>query len=428
MKKLITMITLLALVIGLAVAANAAVGTVVYGYKTDKAPNLDEIDDSWGEPAVYVSVDSPNAQRYKFWDEYEDTAGYEHGGTGPNGRTTIQPEPSDFWLYALYDSKNIYIGVKSPDVEPCGSETIHRGDGIHMWFEPMDVIIDPTASNGDPDADEEKREMLSSMYSYYLNLAFNDYDVDTLFASKQSYTQITWTEDGYLHCIVAIPLANYGLKGQNLHGMEFGITVRRVSSKSPYDEGYAGWLQWGVGMKNYTPLPTSMNTLVLVDPAQGEVNVEIETIPVETDAPETDAPETQAPETEAPETEAPETDAPETDAPETDAPETDAPETDAPETDAPETEAPETEAPETDAPETDAPETDAPETEAPETDAPETDAPETDAPETDAPATDAPAATPAEPAKNNTGLIVGIVAAVVVVGAIVGVVVGKKKK
>ena len=157
MKKILALVICFAMAIGFAVVANAAVGTVVYGYKVDKAPNIEEIDESWGEPAIYVTKDSPNAQSYKFWDEYEDTAGYEHGGTGPNGRTTIQPEPSDFWLYVCYTDKNLYIGIKSPDVEFSGSETVHRGDGVHMWLEPMDVVEDPTSGNGAPaDASEDR--------------------------------------------------------------------------------------------------------------------------------------------------------------------------------------------------------------------------------------------------------------------------------
>ena len=47
MKKISLLILLAVITVILAVAANAAVGEVAYGRKTDKAPNMDEIDDSW---------------------------------------------------------------------------------------------------------------------------------------------------------------------------------------------------------------------------------------------------------------------------------------------------------------------------------------------------------------------------------------------
>jgi len=467
MKKLVTLILVIAMMIGFAVVANAleTYGTVVYGYKVDKAPNMEMIDESWGEPVLYVDKNSPNTELAKYWTVWNDTAEGEHAGTGPEGRTSIEPEDSDFWLYICYDSKYIYFGFKSPDEFPYGCVELHRGDGIHMWLQPIETMKDPAhgACGRGSDTTEEERKALQSNYYFYWNLAFNDYDTDKGNAADNINEAYIWFYDDMMHATIAIPRTYYGLHNRSLEGVTLGISVLRCSSWCEMDEGYAGWLNWGEFMGSYTTKPDGVNTVVFVDAKQGEYVPPVETDAPETEAPETDAPETDAPETDAPETEAPETDAPETDAPETEAPETDAPETDAPETDAPETDAPETEAPETDAPETDAPETEAPETDAPETDAPavddtqpaadpedtpvedmptpdapetdapvapETDAPETDAPvvETDAPATDAPA-TPAEPAaKNNTGLIIGIVAVVVVVGAVVGIVLGKKKK
>ena len=420
MKKLITLSILIALTACLTLAVNAAVGTVVYGHKTDEKPNMEYIDESWGEPVIYVDKDSPNTELAKYWTVANDTCNGEHAGTGPNGRTSIEPEPSDFWMYVLYDSKYIYLAFKSPDEFPLGCDFPSSGDGMYLWLQPLETMTDP--HNGSmgigPGLSESALETLSSNFFFWWNLAYNDYDVDRGGAAVNTPEACIYFYDDMMHAMIAIPRTNLGLHGVDLHGMEFGICVVRLSSWTTMDEGQAGWLCWGESLSEYTTKCNGVNTLIFVDPEQGEIEVNIETNP-----PETDAPETEAPETDAPETDAPETDAPETDAPETDAPETDAPETDAPETDAPETDAPETDAPETDAPETDTPETDAPETDAPETDAPETDAPETDAPETDAPAAHA------EPAKKgNTGLIIGIVAAVVVVGAVVGIVLGKKKK
>jgi len=430
MRKLITLSLLISSLLCLALSVEATVGTVIYGYKTDEKPNMEKIDETWGEPSIYITKDTPNAELHKYWSEKIDTCNFSQPGTS---RQLIEPEPSDFWLYVTYDDKNIYFGIKSPDTEISGSGEVHRGDGARIWLQPLELMKNPYSDYGLPshltEYDDEYLEM-ESYYNFYWNLAVDNKSTDTLFAAQNVYEVDINFYDGYMHATIAIPKINMGLqRNDDPHGIEFGICVMRISSRGSGDEGYAGWLTWGATLRDYTPTPKSVNTLILIDP---------ELLPPETDAPETDAPETDAPETDAPETDAPETDAPETDAPETDAPETDAPETDAPETDAPETDAPETDAPETDAPETDAPETDAPETDTPETDAPETDAPETDGPETDAhetdapeidaPETDAPAA-PIEPdKKNNTGLIIGIVAAVIAVGAIAGLVITKKKK
>ena len=434
MKKLLTLVLAITMMIGIAVAANAAFGVVVEGWKVDEKPNMELIDESWGEPvAANITSATENTWLWDYWNEITDQ-GYGYMDRGAKGRDICEPEDYPIDLYICWDDKYLYVAFDVVDYSISGNADRHRGDGIHLWVEPAEVVKDPTfgvEDNGD-DKDYYTEYGYPLDYRQYI-WTFDPSDWDCHAegaAEKCEYYIVPDLEDRW-QAMIAIPWMNLNMtKAQLVDGFEVAITFMRVSSRNDYeqgpglDEGYSGGLCWGrYFMKTNLwgePGNYSLNTLVLRDP---------ETAKPETQAPETDAPETDAPETEAPETEAPETDAPETEAPETDAPETDAPETEAPETDAPETQAPETDAPATDAPETDAPETDAPETDAPETDAPETDAPETDAPETDAPETDAPAATPAEPAKkNNTGLIVGIVAAVVVVGAIVGVVVGKKKK
>ena len=470
MKKLLTILMVAVLMISFAVVANAAVGTVVNATKVDEAPNMEEytlfIDESWGEPAIIITEDTPNSALYKFFQDDNPNVMSAYWRENREKLMLIEPEGGPMELYFLWDNKYLYIGVKTPDENPCGASTqTWHGDGVQFWLQPLEALLASgkeyegvfdASKNMNGEQDPWYWGQLSTC-GFMWTLDNTDYEYHAGYAASSCEYRI-YIEDGYMHAAIQIPLVNIGLNPKaNNHGTELGIALYRISSVSYDDRGQAGFLTWGK-YHTYVPGVTSFNTIVLVDPAQGPVDVD--TTPVETTAPETDAPETEAPETDAPETEAPETDAPETEAPETDAPETDAPETDAPETDAPETEAPETDAPETDAPETDAPETDAPETDAPETDAPETDAPETDAPETDAPetdapetdapvapetdapetdapvapetdapATDAPAATPAEPAKTgNTGLIIGIVAAVVVVGAVVGIVLGKKKK
>ncbi len=426
MKKIITLILVAAFMLSFAVIANAATGTVVYATKVDEAPNTEEdsafIDESWGEPAIVINSSSANTQLYQWWQEANELKDLSDWQAKKTELSMVTPEDNDVELYFLWDNKYFYFGLKTADSEPSGGEQYWMGDGVQFWLSPFEILgtqkyaqfACSPGKGGDLNALWDANK---TMFDYTATLDSSDWDSNGGLASLACDFDSFVADDGNLYVFVKIPLQNIGLNPKsNLHGTELATAVMRVSSRSALDQGYAGWLAWGRYF--YQTTVDEMNTVILVDPAQGDVSVDVET----------QAPETEAPETEAPETEAPETEAPETEAPETEAPETEAPETEAPETDAPETEAPETEAPETDAPETDAPETDAPETDAPETDAPETDAPETEAPETDAPETDAPAATPAEPAKNNTGLIVGIVAAVVVVGAIVGIVLGKKKK
>jgi len=441
MKKIITLIMIAVLMISFAVMVNAATGTVVYATKVDEAPNMEEdtpfIDESWGEPAIVLNASSENVEFFKQFTEDNPFIKDSYWEANKATLMLIEPDDGDVELYYLWDSKYLYFGMKTPDSTPSGHVEAYKGDGFQFWLSPLAAINQNYVQSRihEDNPLDEFYNANQSLYDFFASLDSSDWDAISGGAAAACDFEVYIHDDGYMYAYVRIPLVNIGLnpKADN-HGVELATALLRVSSKGVEDLGYAGWLAWGKYF--YETKLDTLNTIVLVDPAQGEVNVDttpVETTAPETDAPETDAPETDAPETDAPETDAPETDAPETDAPETDAPETDAPETDAPETDAPETDAPETDAPETDAPETDAPETDAPETDAPETDAPvvETDAPETDAPvvETDAPATDAPA-TPAEPVaeKNNTGLIIGIVAAVVVVGAIVGIVLGKKKK
>jgi len=438
MKKLITLILVAVLMISFAVVANAAVGTVVKANKVDKAPNLDEIDESWGEPVITVTSDTPSAELYKYWNEYRDTAGYEHEGTGPNGRQSIQPENNPFDLYVCWDDKYIYVGITSPDHEICGSVEAWRGDGVQFWLQPLEALTKAgrthTGLYGMNEGMTEEKMLeyyntYRSMCCYYWTLDFDDYSVSSADAAAECEKTL-FIEDDLMQATIRIPLTNFGLNGKktNLHGTELGTAVIRSSSKSSFDEGYAGWLSWGKYFDYGTA--ESMNTIVLVDPAQGDVTPSTEAPATEapaTEAPATEAPATEAPATEAPATEAPATEAPATEAPATEAPATEAPATEAPATEAPATEAPATEAPATEAPATEAPATEAPTTEAPVTEAPATEAPATEAPATEAPATEAPKVEePVE--KNNTGLIIAIVAVVVVVGAGLGIALGKKKK
>jgi len=244
MKKIITLLIMLALVIGLAVASNAAVGTVVYGYKTDKKPNMEVIDDSWGEPVIYVDKNSPNAELAKYWTHWNDTAEGEHEGTGPNGRTSIWPEDSDFWMYVLYDSKNFYFAFKSPDEYPLGCVEPHRGDGIYLWLQPLETMTDPYngCMGASADLPSEAWSALSSNHHFWWNLAHNDFDVDKGGAAANVNEAYINFYDDMMHATIVIPRANLGLHGVDLHGFELGICVARLSSWTLMDEGQAGWL------------------------------------------------------------------------------------------------------------------------------------------------------------------------------------------
>ncbi|MBR5252831.1 MAG: hypothetical protein IKV39_03030 [Clostridia bacterium] len=382
MKKIITLIMVAVLMISFAVMVNAATGTVVYATKVDEAPNMEEdtpfIDETWGEPAIVLNANSENVEFFKQFTEDNQFIKDSYWEANKAMLSLIEPDAGDVEIYYLWDSKYLYFGMKTPDTTPSGHVEAYKGDGFQMWISPLAAINQNYVQSKIHEENplDEFYDANESLYDFYASLDASDWDSIAGGAAAACDFEVYIHDDGYMYAYVRIPLVNIGLNAKsNLHGIELATALLRVSSKSVEDRGYAGYLTWGKYF--YETKLDTLNTVVLVDPAQGEVTVD--TTPVETTAPETTAPETTAPETTAPETTAPETTAPETTAPETTVPETTAPETTAPETTAPETSAP---------------------------------------------------TTPAEPAaeKNNTGLIIGIVAAVVVVGAVVGIVLGKKKK
>lgn len=270
MKKVLALAIIASITIIFTVSANAAVGTVVYCYKTDTQPNLEEIDESWGEPAIYVDKNSPNTELHKYWTEEMDTNYYKYSGTGVNGRTTIEPEPSDFWMYLLFDDKSIYVGIKSPDAEPCGAPLAHRGDGARMWIQPLSDMADPYSGYGVDKRYTEydpEYQYLEQFYHFYWNISENMQSVDKLFAGFRAEVANIKFIDGYMHAILKVSLADIGVgRTVERNGLELGTAIMRCSSRSAFDEGYAGWLSWGNTLPDYTPLPTSVNTIILVDP------------------------------------------------------------------------------------------------------------------------------------------------------------------
>ena len=405
MKKFVTLIIVISVIAMMAVAVNAAFGVVVEAQKVDKQPNLEEIDESWGDPVLTgITSASENTYLWKYWTAYQIDFRYNnptapdyirYGDSPPPGIENVVPEDNPMDLYMCWDDKFFYFGVATYDYEVAGWVNKHRGDGIQLQFQPIETVDDPTYG-----ANENVH--VYDPYNLLWTLAFDDWSVDTEYytADLEEVPRITQLDDGEIHFIIAIPLQQYGYNKKNLvDGVEFAIAFLRVSSKSSFDWGYAGGVCWGKYLRESIDVEgpmtaTSLNTVILRDPATA-------TAPIATEAPETDPPETEATATEAPATEAPATEAPAT-------------------------EAPATEAPETEAPATEAPATEAPATEAPATEAPATEAPATEAPATEAPKAEEPTPEPAE--KNNTGLIIAIVAVVVVGGAVLGIVLGKKKK
>jgi hypothetical protein len=164
MKRLLTAVLSVLVTAVFAVSVSAAVGTVIYGLKTDKGPNMDEIDGTWGEPAIHVTKDSPNTELVKFWPVH----------TTPEadamGRLAIEPEDSQFDLYVLYDSRYLYVAVRSPDEHISGGliGNPHRGDGIHLWIQVLETMEDPYGPVGQHKGlTESERHRLEDSYLFF---------------------------------------------------------------------------------------------------------------------------------------------------------------------------------------------------------------------------------------------------------------------
>ncbi|MBQ7599600.1 MAG: S-layer homology domain-containing protein, partial [Clostridia bacterium] len=257
----------------LAVSSCAAVGTVIYAFRTDEAPNMDEIDSSWGEPAVHVTKDSPNAELVKFWPVHLKS------GNDTSERLAIEPEDSEFDLYALYDGKYLYAAIRSPDGHIHGGHIgdPHRGDGIHLWIQTLDSMEDPYGPCGQHKGlTEDERHSLEDVYLFFWNLGEPDNDVlygDAALQLEDAPRIVIPPEGGEIQCLIKIPLEMYGLRKKDPHGTELGITIQRISSINSLDEGFAGWLTWGKTYEEYTPVPESVNTMILWDLSRGEPGI-----------------------------------------------------------------------------------------------------------------------------------------------------------
>ncbi|MBR5253320.1 MAG: hypothetical protein IKV39_05540, partial [Clostridia bacterium] len=269
MKKLVTLVILAVLLFTFAVAANAAVGTVVYATKVDQAPNMEEdcafIDESWGEPAIIINSSSPNTNLFRYWTEENEDKDKSDWDSNKAILSQILPEDGDIELYYLWDNKYFYFGMKTPDANPSGAVQAWRGDGYMFWLSPLAGI--PLEAPLETIMAHYNNN--TALYSYTATLDTSDWDHMAYNAATSCYNELFVAEDGYMYAYVKIPLMTLGLNPKNnLHGMEMGHVFQRISSLGVEDGGYAGWLYWG-GFEAH-----HLNTVVLVDPAQGEVQVE----------------------------------------------------------------------------------------------------------------------------------------------------------
>ena len=320
MKKFLAFLLIVTLAFAMIVPISAAEGDdddvlyqrILKALKTDKAPNLEEIDESWGDSLIYVVESMPDAKLVTYW----------NGKIYPQyNNPDIVPESCEFDFYCRWDAKYLYLGVKSPDVEPSGWVEPWCGDGVQMWIKYRNAVEDPY------------EHYYQKMFPFYWTLAFDDYSVDTGDGAKDCECYITF-DDEYMHATIAIPWVNIGIgRADVADGLPLALVLMRISSRSQADMGYAGWMNWGFDY---------VITLVLDDPAVEDKP--LETIPTTAKPPvyDTDPPEENPEDTGAAETDPPETDPAEITPPETDPPETEAPATEAPATEAPATEAPAT--------------------------------------------------------------------------------------
>ena len=293
MKKMLVAVIAVVLLAVFAVAANAAVGTVVYATKVESAPNLNEIDDSWGSPAIVINSKSPNTELFRFWTEENRVLTANEWSRYVNSGMSFEPEDYDVELYYLWDSKYLYVAMKTKDLTFCGHSNGWDGDGIQFWLQPLEGVANPASGCQVKAYDMKQGEKeggeyyytFSGTYDYYWTLGMDDYSVSKTpqtagNAALSCDTVINTDTDGVLQCTIAIPLSNFGLnpKKADLEGFEFGTAVLRISSVGTFEtRAYAGWLAWGKYF-NDTKVDT-LNTVVLTSSAHETTPPATETNP-----------------------------------------------------------------------------------------------------------------------------------------------------
>ncbi|MBQ7599731.1 MAG: hypothetical protein IJU57_03550, partial [Clostridia bacterium] len=282
MKKVIAILICAVVLAALAVVASATVGTVVYATRTEKAPNLEEIDDSWGDPAIIINKNSPNTQLYDYVNGSnlrlinEETGDYESTYKDYKDKG-IKAEDHDVELYYRWDDKFLYFGMKTLDDVYCGWTNPWEGDGVQMWLMPMDFLSTygdfvqgPRESISNPNY-----KPYANSYDFSWTLDTDDYTcghgTTNLYPNGAADCECHINTDinGELHCTIAIPLPGLGLnpKKGDITGAELATAVLRVSSTQVFgNHAYAGWLSWGRYFSDGTC--TSFNTIVF---ANGDV-------------------------------------------------------------------------------------------------------------------------------------------------------------
>ena len=290
MKKISLPILVIAIMMLLTFAVSASVGTVVTAVKTDKAPNLETIDDSWGNPSIVINASSPNTELYNYYCqqsvdiglitklEYE--AGLESG---------VKAENYDVELYYLWDDKYLYFGLKTKDDILAGSSLPWEGDGVQMWLQPLTAAESSGVLTSGVNKHHETNPF-TGMYDFSWTLDFDDYTTTNKSTTgAQTYVNaatdcdcyVNPDLDGELHCIIRIPLINLGLNPKNnLVGEELATAVLRVSSMGQIgNQAYSGWLSWGKYFNDCSA--ASLNTVVLSDSAAPAESTPTDTTPAD---------------------------------------------------------------------------------------------------------------------------------------------------
>ncbi len=298
MKKIFLIFMIISLIMIFAVSASASFGTVVEAQKVSEQPNLVYIDKTWGDPVVTnITSATENTYLWHYWSTWADTAQFTHGGTGPNGRTTFNPEDNPIDLYLAWDEDYFYFAIKAVDYDIHGHSHGHHGDGVQLWFQPADSVSDPTVG-----ATKNEGHAGYNPFWYCWTLAFDDWSTslgiyDPKYIGIQTAAQELEIQpivnvdpsqvgDDCFDAIIAIPWSNFYPRKTDkqaaIHdGAEFAIAFMRVSSTSETrtstsgnvhdDDGYSGGLCWGKYLapnppQYDTPTNTSLNTVVLRDP------------------------------------------------------------------------------------------------------------------------------------------------------------------
>ncbi|MBQ7600451.1 MAG: hypothetical protein IJU57_07275, partial [Clostridia bacterium] len=269
MKKITLIILALAMTLTLAVAASASVGTVVNATKTEKAPNMEEIDSTWGQPAIVVNASSANTELYEYFsqkslDMHLLTQGEYDTGKAKN----LKVENHDVELYYLWDAKYIYFGMKTKDDVLAGSPKSWNGDGVQMWLQPMENAVSTGSTTSGVNSHHEINP-LTAVYDFSCTLDMDDYSTNNrsmdgyMNAAESCDCYINSDIDGELQVMMKIPLINLGLNPKNdLTGEELATAVLRVSlTEMVANQGYNGWLSWGKYFNDCSA--ASLNTVVL---------------------------------------------------------------------------------------------------------------------------------------------------------------------